>query len=199
MGEKGDYLFNFIAPIYSLFYNMQKRMFTKVVENAERKIDLSSTKTVIDIGCGTGALSSVLSDKGMTVTGIDTAEKMIKIARGKAENKKIKFIKANVLDKLPFDDKSFDVAISSYVAHGLKAEERKTMYIEMSRLARHYVIIHDYSNERALLTTIVEWFEGGNYFNYIKNAETEMQEFFADVQVIKVDVRANWYIGKLKE
>ena len=164
---------------------MQKRMFTKVVENAERKIDLSSTKTVIDIGCGTGALSSVLSDKGMTVTGIDTAEKMIKIARGKAENKKIKFIKANVLDKLPFDDKSFDVAISSYVAHGLKAEERKTMYIEMSRLARHYVIIHDYSNERALLTTIVEWFEGGNYFNYIKKLKLKCKNFLLMCKLLR--------------
>lgn len=191
-------LFNLIAPIYGMFYNMQKNKFSKVIKIAKKEIDLSSFETIIDVGCGTGALASVLSDHSMVVTGIDPARKMLEVARSKPANKGIKFVQANVLERLPFDDKSFDVAISSYLAHGLKAEQRKIMYTEMSRVARKYVIIYDYNNERALLTSIVEWLEGGDYFNFIKNVDTEMKECFPEVQVINVDLRANWYIGKLK-
>jgi len=107
---------------------------------------------------------------------------------------------------LPFKDKSFDVAISSYVAHGLEEEEKKRMYAEMSRITKKYVIIHDYNNERSFQTSIIEWLEGGDYFHFIKNAESEMKEClsemktcFAEVRIIKVGVRANWYICKLIE
>lgn len=197
--KNDDLLFNLIAPIYGLFYNMQKRMFSKVMKAAKTEIDLSSFETIIDVGCGTGALASVLRDEvGLRVTGVDSAEKMLKTARKNPENKGIKFVQANVLEKLPFNDNSFDIAISSYVAHGLKSEERKYMYAEMCRVARKYVIIHDYNNKRSLVTSIAEWFEGGNYFDFIKYAEDEMREYFSDLVVVNVDVKANWYIGNKK-
>ncbi len=201
--KKSSLLFNLIAPIYGLFYNYQKRWYTRIVDSVKSTIDISIFDSIIDVGCGTGALCSVLKDKGMDVTGIDPAIKMLNIAMDKAENKGIKFLQANVLEGLPFKDKSFDIAISSYVAHGLEAEERKRMYAEMSRLAREYVIIHDYNNERSFLTSIIEWLEGGDYFHFIKHAEPEMKDCllemkacFSEVRAINVGVRANWYICK---
>lgn len=206
MGEKKSSLFNLIAPIYGLFYKSQKNRFSEIIDSVKSEMDLSSFDTIIDVGCGTGALCSILNEKGMVVTGIDPAKKMLEIAMGKPENKGIEFLEANVLEGLPFNDKNFDVAISSYVAHGLKAEERKRMYAEMSRIARKYVIIYDYNDERSLLTSIIEWMEGGDYFYFIKNAEPEMKDYFSEmkscipnVRVINVDVRANWYICKLIE
>lgn len=204
LGEKkSSALFNLIAPIYGLFYNYQKKRYVGTVEIVKSEMDISSFDTVIDVGCGTGALCSVLKDKGMNVTGIDPVIKMLNIAMSKPENKGIEFIQANALDGLPFKQKSFDVAIASYVAHGLVEEERKRMYAEMSRITRNYVIIHDYNNKRSILTTIVEWLEGGDYFHFIKNAEPEMKDCFSEmkncfseVRVINVGVRANWYICK---
>ncbi|MFZ7132179.1 MAG: class I SAM-dependent methyltransferase [Eubacteriales bacterium] len=198
MGEKkSSVLFNLIAPFYDLFYNNQKNRYADIVENVKGELDISYFDTIIDVGCGTGALCSVLKDRGMNVTGIDPAIKMLNIAMRKPENKSIEFLQANTLEGLPFKDKSFDIAISSYVAHGLEEEERKRMYAEMSRVTRNYVIIHDYNNERSLLTSIIEWLEGGDYFHFIKNAETEMKDCFSEMKVINVDVRANWYICKL--
>ena len=201
--KKSSLLFNLIAPIYGLFYNYQKSRYTGIVNSVKNAIDISSFDSIIDVGCGTGALCSALKDKGMDVTGIDPAIKMLNIAMDKAENKGIKFLQANVLEGLPFKDKSFDIAISSYVAHGLEAEKRKLMYAEMSRIAREYVIIHDYSNERSFLTSIIEWLEGGDYFHFIKHAEPEMKDCllemkacFSEVRVVNVGVRANWYICK---
>ncbi len=76
----------------------------------------------------------------------------------------------------------------------MKGYERRKVYEEMSRIAKQKVIIHDYNENRAILTTIVEWLEGGDYFNFIKNAKEEMAEIFEKVEVINVDERAAWYI-----
>ena len=201
--KKGSVLFNSIAPVYGLFYKIQKKRFTEVINGARNEFDLTAFKTIIDIGCGTGALCSVMSEKGLTVTGIDTAGKMLEIARSKPENKNIRFFQANVLETLPFEEKRFDVALASYVAHGLRAGERKLMYAEMSRVAKHFVVIYDYNDKRSPLTTFIEWLEGGDYFHFIRNAEPEMKDCisemkscFSDVKVVNVDTRAAWYICK---
>lgn len=201
--KNSNILFNSIAPVYGLFYKTQKKRFAEVIEGIENEFDLSSFKTIIDIGCGTGALCSVLNEKGLTVTGIDPAGNMLEIARNKQKNNDIKFVQADVLEGLSFKDNSFDVAIASYVAHGLKAEERKCMYAEMSRVTKKWVIIYDYNDNRSLLITIVEWLEGGDYFHFIKNAEPEMRDCFSEmkscfskVKAINVDESAAWYICK---
>jgi len=187
-------LFNSISQIYGLFYKIQKKRFKDVIEIVKKELDIKEFKTILDVGCGTGALCSVLNDKGLNVTGVDPAEKMLNIAREKPENKDISFARANILEGLPFEDKFFDAAIASYVAHGMGQEERKLMYAEMSRVAKYKVIIYDYNEKRSLPTTIIEWLEGGDYFNFIKNAESEMRECFSDVKTVYVGVRATWYI-----
>jgi hypothetical protein len=52
-----------------------------------------------------------------------------------------------------------------------------------------------------LLTTIIEWLERGDYFQFIKEAEHEMKncvfemkECFSEVKVVDVDYKAAWYI-----
>ena len=202
MGERSsEFLFNSIAPIYGLFYERQKKRFFEVIEGVNKELDLQEFKTILDVGCGTGALCSVLNEMGMEVTGIDPAEKMLRIARKKPENRTVRFARANVLEGLPFEDKTFDIAIASYVAHGMKQEDRKRMYAEMSRVTKHKVIIYDYNEKRSLLTTVIEWLERGDYFHFIRNAESEMKncaselgECFSEVKVVTVDERAAWYI-----
>jgi ubiquinone/menaquinone biosynthesis C-methylase UbiE len=202
LGERSsEFLFNSIAPIYGLFYERQKKRVFEVIEGVNKELDLQEFKTILDVGCGTGALCSVLNEKGLTVTGIDPAEKMLRIARKKPENRTVRFARANVLEGLPFEDKTFDIAIASYVAHGMKQEDRKRMYAEMSRVTKHKVIIYDYNEKRSLLTTVIEWLERGDYFNFIQNAESEMKncvselrECFSEIKVVNVDVRAAWYI-----
>jgi len=197
LGEKkSNLLFNVIAPIYGLFYNGQKNKFNRIVDEVKEEFNILEYKTILDVGCGTGALCSVLNERGMEVTGVDSAKNMLEIAKNKPENKDINFVNGNVLKKLPFEDKSFDIAIASYVAHGLKTHERKKIYAEMSRVTKEFVIFHDYNDNRGILTSIIEWLEGGNYFNFIKNSEIEMKDYFPEVYRINVDIRADWYICK---
>jgi len=192
--SNSEFIFNMIAPVYGLFYNWQKKRFKEVIDAAKGTMDLDSFETILDIGCGTGALCSALDKRGLLVTGVDTAEKMLNIGRHKLENKAVNFILGNALEKLPFEDKTFDVSIASYVAHGMGQKEREILYQEMSRVTKHKVIIYDYNQKRSILVSIIEWFEQGDYFNFIKSAEKEMHRYFLDVSVLNVTKGAAWYI-----
>lgn len=192
-------LFNKIAPIYGMFFNFQLRYFNKIQEKVGNEIDFSKYDSILDIGCGTGALCKVFHDKGLEVVGVDPSKGMLAQANKKLNNLPIKLIHIVPGEPLPFKDKSFDIVITSYVAHGLKKDERLQLYNEMKRLSKKLVIIHDYNENRAILTSIVEWLENGDYFNFIKIAEEEMKEVFNEVKKIDVDTRAAWYICYCKE
>lgn len=192
--KSGNFLFNFIAPIYGLFYNSQKRNYKITIDNMREELNLKEYKNIIDVGCGTGALCSVLNQEGLQVTGIEPAMRMLKIGMKKTENKDINFVQCGNCSKLPFEDKIYDLSIASYVAHGLKLKERKQLFVEMERLTKRYVIIHDYNDKRAFFISIIEWLERGDYFNFIKTVQSELNEHFKSVKVINVKKQAAWYI-----
>ncbi|MDP3452852.1 MAG: bifunctional demethylmenaquinone methyltransferase/2-methoxy-6-polyprenyl-1,4-benzoquinol methylase UbiE [Bacteroidales bacterium] len=75
-----------------------------------RHIMKREPKTALDIACGTGDISIALWKKGLKVSAIDIAEKMIDVAREKSGKigAKIKFICASA-DSVPFEDCSFDL------------------------------------------------------------------------------------------
>ncbi|NLO14726.1 MAG: class I SAM-dependent methyltransferase, partial [Clostridiales bacterium] len=90
--RKRKTLFDIIAPFYGLFYKKQRENFIKVIRRAENDLDISSYETILDVGCGPGALCSVLNEKGLRVTGIDSAAKMLNIAKKRAENTGVQFL-----------------------------------------------------------------------------------------------------------
>jgi len=78
-------------------------------------------KRVLDAGCGGGFYSLWLSERGAKVLGIDSSEKMIHIARGKASRRmlKAKFMVGNVSD-LKIKDEVFDLVLSTLVLMDVK-------------------------------------------------------------------------------
>jgi len=85
---------------------------------------------IIDLGCGTGEIGQALHKKGFTtLSGADISEGMIEIAEQKGVYTTIK--KANLLQQLPFEEGSFDCAISSAV----------TTYLDPSALNQWVPII----------------------------------------------------------
>ncbi len=198
---KENKLFNRIAPAYGLFYSYQLNNYRKVIASVKKDFDVSKYNNIVDIGSGTGALCRALMEEGLQVVGVDTAEKMLRVARKKTPA--CTFVKGDFLKGLPFEDKSFDLSIASYVAHGLVQEERKKMYKEMGRITKERVIIYDYNERTSPFTSLVERLEGGDYFHFIRYALQEMEECvsdmklcFTDVKLINVSKRATWYICK---
>lgn len=194
--SSGIKLFNSISNIYGVFFNFQVAYYSKIIYRIRPTFDITHYESILDVGCGTGALCKLLFDKGLGVTGVDPSKGMLTQANKRLKNSDIKLIKIISGEKLPFFDNSFDIVISSYVAHGLNPKDRIKLYEEMKRVSKKYVILHDYNGKRGLLTTIIEWLERGDYFNFIKVAKDELDSVFLDVEVIDVDTRAAWYICK---
>ena len=198
LAQNSDYknsMFDKIARVYGLFYARQKKRFNEVLDGAAGE-ELPQGCRILDVGCGTGALCDVLAGRGFAVTGVDPAKKMLRIAKKRNAGNGAKFVCASALETLPFDDNVFDVSIASYVAHGIGAQERAKMYAQMSRVTSGKIIIYDYNEKRALLSTIIEKMEGGTYFGFIKTALSEMRQQFGEVRVIEAGPRAAWYIMK---
>lgn len=77
----------------------------------EKEIGHDKTKSILDIGCGTGRHSIELSKRGYTVTGVDLSESQLARAREKAaqENLAVDFRRHDARD-LPFKEE-FDLVI----------------------------------------------------------------------------------------
>jgi len=201
MGGKTS-LFNRLAPFYGLYFDWQVKNYRAILAGARGEFDLRDYGSVLDIGCGTGALCQVLQEYCPEVTGLDTAPAMLAIARKKTgptgpDLAAISFVEGDVLAGLPFPDKSFDLAVSSYVAHGFQSPERRRLYAEMSRVARQAVVLFDYNGRRSWATNIVEWLEGGDYFNFIAVIRDELLTQFGNLQVIDTGPRSALYICRL--
>jgi len=81
----------------------------------EKVVPSKSTK-VLDVGCGTGAMSLLLAEMGHQVTGVDLSEKMLAKARikAKADKLKVRFERGDA-EALVFKDKSFGLVINRHL------------------------------------------------------------------------------------
>lgn len=79
---------------------------------------LSPGETVIDIGCGNGALAYDMAELGgAMVTGIELNESSLVEAKKQYSHKRVQYVHGDVLKDLP--DESFDVAVMSNVLEHL--------------------------------------------------------------------------------
>ena len=100
----------FYSKYYDLVY--EKKNYKFECERIESFLRYKgSVKHILEIGCGTCSHSILLSKKGYSIMGIDNSNEMIKIAREKIKERKIKNItlynqdaeKLNTITKRKFD------------------------------------------------------------------------------------------------
>lgn len=97
--------------------------------------------TVLDVGCGDGVLSYLISKKGFDVTGIDSSREAITFAKSKcAKNTNISFSVGTVY-ALPFADNSFDNIVCSEVIEHLKDPDKLLKEIKRVWNGRGNVVI----------------------------------------------------------
>ncbi|MGE3267911.1 MAG: methyltransferase domain-containing protein [Chloroflexota bacterium] len=100
--------------------------------------------TVLDVGCGTGALAGWIQRAGFDVVGVDLSTGMLVEA---LENG-VGAVYAGYSSALPFEDNVFDLSLSVATMHHLETPERVADTIaEMGRVVRPggYVLIWDHN------------------------------------------------------
>jgi len=101
-----------------------------VADEFIRWLDLSPGSRSVDVGCGTGALTSLLADIG-PATGIDPSAGFVAYAA--AHTLRAEFLVGDAL-ALPFDDGRFDAAVSGLVLNFVP--DPSVMVAEMKRVVR---------------------------------------------------------------
>lgn len=79
-------LFNNISNIYGAIFELQVGYFDKIINRIKPQFDITRYESILDVGCGTGALSKLLSDKGLKVTGTDPSTGMLSQASKRLKN-----------------------------------------------------------------------------------------------------------------
>lgn len=79
------------------------------------RIDAANLKSVLEIACGTGALTRHLSERlpAGALTASDLDQRMFDFARNKLQDKKINWLTADA-SNLPFDDNTFDLIVCQF-------------------------------------------------------------------------------------
>ena len=103
-----------------------------ILENAPQKDDLK----ILDVGCGPGFFSIILSEAGFDVTGIDLSAKMIIEAEKNADSMETDpCFKVMDTQEPDFEDNTFDMIVSRNVVWSLSepAKAYKKQNLQNSR------------------------------------------------------------------
>lgn len=92
-------------------------------------------KTVLDVGCGDGALASEFARRGAIATGLDPDPAMIAAARRRTEIEDTQLhLVQGFVERLPFDDATFDCVLAVTVLCFVRDAEGAAM--EMARVLK---------------------------------------------------------------
>ena len=107
-------------------------------------------KRVLDVGCGVGDWCSLVAQYGAkTVDGFDIQEDMVELTKQTTSHLDMVHIQVGDAADMPYDDASFDVAISLLVTCNLSPEAYEKHFQEL-----HRVLV---PNGKAILLTPTDW------------------------------------------
>ena len=105
--------------------------YKKVLSTVYEKVRKQNPKNILDIGFGTGILAKKLYDDGYNIYGIDFSNEMLKKAKQKMPNAEL--LQFDFTDGLPkeFEQKQFDVILSTYAIHHIDDEAKKSYILKL--------------------------------------------------------------------
>lgn len=166
-----------------------------LVENLDRKVS-----RILEIGVGTGNLASKFLRGDYEIIGIDQSREMLSVAKDKYPMLKVR---VGEFLKIPYDNKSFDIIVSTYAFHHLNQSEKNIAIEEMMRVLKDdgVIVIGDLMfeskhSEKKVLETLSETQIDeikDEYYSYIDLLEEEFNKYDKKLEFSKID-RLNYII-----
>ena len=188
--------FNIIAPFYDK--GLLGKFLFNIIYRTTDEIKIKKNSRVLDAGCGTGNLLYILERKNLNLKlyGIDSSEKMLKIARKKAMTADIRNISVMNLDK-KFKKNYFDYIFNVDAFHHFP--NREIVMKSFHRILKHNgkLIITDF-DFGVVFNFIFSALEPGNTGNYSKEQLRKLFKesgFFVEQQK-KIGLFSLMTIGK---
>ena len=95
----------------------------------------AGTRTILELGCGTGNDAGRLAREGYCVTAIDLSAEAIERASARF-GPGVRFLVADMAMPLPFPDSSFDAVMSNVALHMFPDRLTRQVFAEIRRLVR---------------------------------------------------------------
>jgi ubiquinone/menaquinone biosynthesis C-methylase UbiE len=124
------------APIYDEVYSRPIKQLQD--ENrlvASRLQDFLAERDVLELACGTGYWTKILSQTANRITAIDLLDEMLTLAKEKQYSCPVIFQKANVF-QLPYEDKIFTGALANFLFSHIRKEEIDGFITGLHRVLR---------------------------------------------------------------
>lgn len=200
-GWKDKWNFNSWADSYDEDVKVDRGVL-KIYENYNKvlnKVYEKSTITgenisVLDIGVGTGNLAKKFLENNYRVVGIDQSREMLRVAKHKYPNLKVRL---GEFLKIPFNDKVFDIIVSTYAFHHLNSEEKSLAIKEMIRVLKDNgkIVIGDLMFKNRVeeewvlkeLTEVQVDEIKDEYYSYIDELESEFMKYNKKLNYEKID------------
>jgi ubiquinone/menaquinone biosynthesis C-methylase UbiE len=151
-------LYDWLAPLMTL--GAERRLHRQVVA----RLTLTRPSAVLDVGCGTGALTRQIYDAlpvagPRRVCGIDAAEAMIAVAHQKAGARPGLEFAATLAEELPYPDAAFERVASTFFFHHLPFDLKVKSLAEIWRVLcpGGQAVILDVDTPYSLFGKICAW------------------------------------------
>lgn len=115
---------------------------------------------LLDVGCGTGTLTKLIAEKSPkhTVIGLDADQTALDISQKKVIGKDLNIsFRQGFGQKMPFDENSFDIVVSSLFFHHLNSSAKLATLTEIRRLLKPdgTLIIADWGKPTSIFQRIL--------------------------------------------
>lgn len=161
-----------------------------IAEDGENKVgayleEICKDKIVLDAGCGTGKLLTVLEENSKKYIGIDLSDKQLEKAKNKSKKDTSEFICSN-LSKINLESNKVDLIVCSWVLGTIiDLEERNNCLNELKRLLK--------SNGTIILIENDENSEFEEIRNRTKDSRTRDYNNWILSNKFKIDKQINTY------
>ena len=156
-------------------------------------------KTVLDAACGEGYGSSLLSQAASHVTGLDLDKGAVERASRKYGSEKLSF-RAGSIEKLPFEDQSFDAVVSYETIEHVDGEIQKQFLSEIRRVLKPDGLLIMSTPNKAVYTDLVK---GQNQFHvkefYVKEYQDFLHGFFKEIEMFCQYPDVGYFISRENE